>query len=90
MTITASEIKNLLHDNIVEVVFTKKNGETRTLRGTLRQDLIESNNLVPVGGGHQGPENQVRLIDLDKKEWRSFNIENLVSYTVVEDISKAA
>jgi hypothetical protein len=86
---TASEYRSQLQDNICEVVFTKKNGQPRTLIGTLRQDLIESNNLVPVGGGHPGPENQIRLIDLTIKEWRSFDVNSVISFKVIEEVKAA-
>lgn len=79
-----SYYNNLLHDHICVVVFTKKNGEERTMRCTLQQHIINEMNLNPVGGGSVVPDHQVRCIDVDKQAWRSFNVDSVTSFKIEE------
>jgi hypothetical protein len=82
LTLTKDQYQEMLRDNICTVVFTKKDGTERTMRCTLKQDVIEGNDLVPVGSGIIVPDYQVRCIDVEKKAWRSFNIDTVVSFEV--------
>ena len=74
------DYNNALYGGICTVVFRKKNGELRTMRCTLESTYIDANGLTPVGGGASGPETQVRCVDVDKNEWRSFNIDSVISF----------
>ncbi len=74
------DYSNALHNGICTVVFRKKNGELRTMRCTLESAYIDTNGLTPVGGGASGPDTQVRCVDVDKNEWRSFNIDSVISF----------
>lgn len=74
------DYNNALKNGACTVVFRKKNGELRTMRCTLESAYIDTNGLTPVGGGSQGPDTQVRCVDVDKNEWRSFNIDSVISF----------
>lgn len=69
-----------LSNSIVEIVFTKRDGSDRKMVGTLLpihvQDKI-------VGAGRTTPEHLVPLIDLERDEWRSFDINSLKSFRVI-------
>lgn len=76
-----NELKHLLHNNILEVVFTKANGEQRTMKCTLKEELLEPAapgvNIVeprPV----QTNFDTIKVYDLDKAAWRSFRLDRVI------------
>jgi hypothetical protein len=77
---TKTEYNQALRNGICTVVFQKKDGSERTMHCTLQQDIIENNNLSPVGGGSVVPDTQVRCIDTDIMQWRSFNVESVITF----------
>lgn len=68
----------LLHTSVCTVVFEKKDGTERTMNCTLQQDQLPKSSAttrtVTV------PDTQVRCFDVDKQEWRSFNIDSVISF----------
>ena len=64
-----------METEIVEFCFLKGNGEVRTARGTLRQDICPK----IMGGGRPTPEHLQVFYDVDKQAWRSFNKERLIA-----------
>lgn len=79
-----SYYNNLLHDHICVVVFTKKNGERRVMRCTLLQNVVESISHGFTTRTVTVPDHQVRCIDVDKQEWRSFDIADVISFNIEE------
>ena len=71
------ELKEKMKNGEVRFTFTKKNGETRDARGTVNMDMIPDD--YHPKGSYAIPSNTYRYFDLEKYEWRSFIIENLVS-----------
>lgn len=71
------ELKEKMKNGETRFTFTKKNGETREAIGTVRMDMIPEEDHPK--GGYAMPPNTYRYFDLEKYEWRSFIIENLVS-----------
>ena len=71
-----AELISLLKENVVQVVFTKVNGEDRTMRATLKEALLpkreDTNNAYNISN-----DGVVRVYDLDKNDWRSFRIKSL-------------
>jgi len=63
-TLTSSQIKEHLHQNVCTVVFEKADGTTRKMNCTLNQNVIEMHNLTPVGSGPVYDENQIRVVDV--------------------------
>jgi hypothetical protein len=84
MTITREQLFELLHTGECVVEFTKVNGEVRTMPCTLKADLIPP---APVKILAEGEIPKVKKENsevisvwcLDKKEWRSFRIANVIS-----------
>lgn len=62
----------------MEVTFTKKNGETRVMRCTTNLDKVPSASQPKGTGGNYSAETK-RVFDLDKKEWRSFRLDSIIS-----------
>lgn len=79
---TRDEIVKTLANEIVEVIFVKANGEERNMLCTL------SDHFLPEGTPSKttkdvNPE-LVTVWDLEKEGWRSFRLDRLISYEVVE------
>lgn len=77
-------IKEMLHEHICEVTFTKVNGEVRTMPCTLKTGI------VPVFERKEGSEPKKQNPDTmsvfctDKNEWRSFRVANVTHLKVIE------
>lgn len=95
-TITRDQLSELLHSGECVVEFTKINGEVRTMPCTLNESLIPqppvhiTNTDNPIDFPTPKKEKKVNpevmnVWCLDKKEWRSFRIANLISVKVKDD-----
>lgn len=75
-----------LRENVLEVSFVKKNGETRVMRCTLNaQHLPEQTQEQATRAKQFNPE-VVNVFDLDKQDWRSFRIDSIVNVAVLESV----
>jgi hypothetical protein len=61
------------------VTFTKVNGETRVMPCTLKEDVIPN---VEHKGTKKSNDAVVSVRCLDKKEWRSFRVDNVVDLQI--------
>jgi hypothetical protein len=61
------------------VTFTKVNGETRVMPCTLKEDVIPK---VEHKGTKKPNESVVSVWCLDKREWRSFRLDNVVDLQI--------
>lgn len=69
----------------VNVFFTKVNGDEREMNCTLNETLLKANDaeyIATAGESSDYDQNQVRVFDLDVKQWRSFLLTNLIEFTV--------
>ena len=74
------QLKEQLKVGIVEFTYTKKDGSTRTAKGTTKQTVItESGGNLPKGTGMDVSDAVTRYYDLNSNGWRSFKNDNLVS-----------
>jgi hypothetical protein len=80
------ELMALLKDNVVVVKFTKKDGTERTMKATLREDIIpQATKEDPLS------QKKIRAIneevipcwDAEKEGWRSFRVDSVVSFEVM-------
>ena len=66
-----------LQKRVCRVIFKKVNGEERDMQCTLIEDV-----LPPLKGTERQPNNEViRAFDTLKGEFRSFRVENVISFT---------
>ena len=80
---TRNEIRDLARSNIIEVAFTKKNGETRTMRCSLKDEYIDGE--VKESTSIRKPNYDVLPVwDLDINEWRSFRIDSVKGIEIWE------
>ena len=70
-----------MNDGVVEVVFTKKNGEKRVMRCTRKASLIPDED-TPKGVEREHNPEIVKAYDLDKKAWRSFRKDSVISVSL--------
>jgi hypothetical protein len=96
MTITIeekrNEISNILRQNLCEITFTKVNGEVRVMPCTLKEGVVpeapihETNTDNPIDFPKVKKVNLETLSVwcLDKKEWRSFRVANVIEVKVLE------
>lgn len=79
---TRKQITDMLNNGPVTVKFTKvTTGEQRTMRCTLNESLIPSDQL-PIGGiisNAVEPGDLVPVFDLDQNSWRSFYIDTVTN-----------
>lgn len=75
-----TQLTEQLRNHIVEVKFTKANGELRTMRSTLREEFL----LDTVGGMSTATDDVITVVDLDKNEWRRFRTDSVISATILE------
>ena len=83
MFATKQDFVNILQTNICRVVFKKKDGSERVMNCTLIDTMIRDNGLTPFGTGGVVPENQVRCIDVDIMEWRSFLADSVLDFQII-------
>ena len=61
------------------VTFTKVNGETRVMPCTLKEDVVPK---LETKGTKKPNESVVSVWCLDKREWRSFRVANVVDLQI--------
>lgn len=62
----------------MEIVFTKKNGEERTMRCTTNLKVVPSSQ-HPTGNGYTNSSFVKKVYDIDKQDWRSFRVDSVKS-----------
>ena len=89
-TITLETLRTMLVENQCIIEFTKVNGEVRSMPCTLKAELIPPTPIKVLAEGEtpkvkkENPE-VMSVWCLDKKEWRSFRIANVISAKVKID-----
>ena len=80
---TRNEISDLARSNIILVTFTKKNGETRTMKCSLKDEYIVGD--VKESTSVRKPNDDVLPVwDLDINGWRSFRIDSVKGVEIWE------
>jgi len=69
-------IVDLLKDDVVCVHFTKKDGTLRTMKCTLKSDLLPVVEVTSTSTRKQ-PENSLAVFDLEANGWRSFIVDSV-------------
>lgn len=85
-SIKGEPIRELLRRRVVNITFTKKDGTSRVLRGTLNQKLIPESAAPKGTQTRPDPEGVVRVFDLDIEQWRSFNVDSVSELEMLDVI----
>ena len=81
-----ADLKKLLHENTLSVLFTKKDGTRRAMLCTLKVDLlpvVDKQEGDEVKKERKESEESIRVWDLEKQDWRSFRIDSIISHSIV-------
>lgn len=76
--LTAQEVRDLLKENIVEVVFEKRDGTERQMFCTLIPEFLPSKGEEILTQG-QPDDNCITCWDLEYDSWRSFRLDTVKS-----------
>lgn len=74
-------IKECLHEGVVEINFTKANGEQRVMLATLHEGLIPVD-LQPKGNDRKKSDEAQAVYDVEADGWRSFRWDSIISWDV--------
>jgi len=70
-----------LYSGVVNLTFTKKDGEVREMNATLVTLLMEDNQIKESSPNPpDGDKNLVVCWDIDANAWRSFNVDTITEY----------
>ena len=72
-----------LHEHVCVVEFEKADQSLRTMICTLKSDQLPAPSAT--ARTVTVPDHQVRTWDIQKSAWRSFNIDSVVSFAVVQE-----
>jgi hypothetical protein len=70
-------LKQKLHEQIVRVVFVKKDGTDRTMLATLKEEFIPEDKRPKGTGRKVTNDNILSVFDVEKDGWRSFDFESV-------------
>ena len=79
-----SEMVDMLRQQVCQVKFIKVNGEERNMQATLREDLIPDHKKPKDKGMDDGVQitiDVIKCFDVDKEDWRSFRVENVLNFS---------
>jgi hypothetical protein len=85
MEITKEELKTLLTENILSVLFKKADGTQRAMLCTLNPDylpVIERQEGDEVKKVKTPSDTNVAVWDLEKNSWRSFRVNSIINYSI--------
>jgi len=75
------KLQTLLKENIMEIVFTKVNGEERKMKCTLKPTLIPEEHKPT---GKKTPSTHVLSVwNTEENAWKSFRVHNVTDYIVL-------
>lgn len=72
-------LKELLKTNVVEVVFTKVNGDKRVMTCTLQPSFLPEE--VETEKTRKQNDDVLSVWDIDANGWRSFRFDSVISYS---------
>lgn len=78
------DLKKLLSEHIVKVTFNKKDGTERVMSCTLHKDYLPAVEQKENKKTKKENDNVLPVWDLDKQAFRSFRIESLKDYKILE------
>jgi hypothetical protein len=80
---TRDDMINELRTRPCRVIFRKVNGEERDMMCTLNEEYMPENS-VDTNSDKQSrgySDDTIRVIDINKGEWRSFRIDSVISFS---------
>ena len=86
------DLREMMKKSVVRFMFKKKDGSIRYAKGTLHPILIPDDKKAKHDGLTQWNEQYkaIAFFDLDKQEWRSFNIHDFIGFVEIWQIVRIA
>jgi hypothetical protein len=81
---TKTNLKDLLKKNIVIVNFTKTDGSKRTMKCTLKEDVVKPH-VKKTEKSKTPNENILSVWDVEKDAFRSFRVDSIIDYQKSEE-----
>lgn len=81
--LSLEELKNELQNSVLEITFTKKNGEERTMSCTMIAEMLASTS-GSTDTSRTVADDLLVVTDVNKKEWRSFHYDQITDIKVLE------
>ena len=80
-------LKNLLRENVLSVVFIKKDGSERVMECTLKPDHLPAQDENTESKDKVRTENPdvIQVYDLENAGWRSFRVDSVLAFTIREN-----
>jgi hypothetical protein len=81
-------LRSVLKDSVVTIRFTKKDGDERVIKATLKEDLIPFD-MIPKGTStRKKSEESQSVFDVEKDEWRSFRWDSVkqLNFSIGEEV----
>lgn len=81
-------LRSLLKESVVSITFTKKDGDERVIKATLKEDLIPEE-MIPKGTStRKKSEESQSVFDVEKDEWRSFRWDSIkqLNFSIGEEV----
>lgn len=82
--LTHSQILKMLQESDCEVTFKKVDGELRVMPCTLRSEALPAKPLSENKRVREHNPNVISVWSLDRREWRSFRVDNVVSIVPIK------
>lgn len=77
--LNSEEVRELLKENIVEVVFQKRDGSERRMFCTLIDEFLPSKGEQILTQSTERSDNCITVWDLEQEGWRSFRLDSVKS-----------
>jgi len=71
------DIMKDLHDGVVRVTFTKKDGTERKMKCTLNENMMPQFETVKTNQAKDVNREVIKCWDLEKEAWRSFRVDSV-------------
>ena len=86
--LSENEILNLLQQHDCEVTFKKVDGALRVMPCTLRPEALPTKSVTEGTRTKASAPGVLSVWCLDRREWRSFRINNVISVIIIDHISE--
>ena len=74
-----NSVREALHEGVLEIVFTKKDGSERVMKCTTRSDLVAETAHENTPEHLNKDPDLFRVTDFELDEWRSFRFDQIIS-----------
>jgi hypothetical protein len=78
-------LKDILKKQVLQINFVKKDGTKRLMKCSLREDIVPKIEKTTTKKPKPENSNVLAVWDLEKEAFRSFKLDSLVEYSILEE-----